>query len=81
MQSWSEGEFDSHTTTKNIEIMKTFYWNKETLEYYSVHLNEIENFVKYECDLEDNETYEDLIKDLTKQSQNYKKDSNKTNNK
>ena len=53
--------------------MKTFYWNKETLEYYSTHLNEIENFVKYECDLEDNETYEDLIKDLTKQSQNYKK--------
>ncbi len=22
MQSWSKGEFDSHTTTKNIEIMK-----------------------------------------------------------
>ena len=61
--------------------MKTFYWNIETLEYYSTHLNEIENFVKYECDLEDNETYEDLIKDLTKQSKNYKKDSNKTNNK
>jgi hypothetical protein len=61
--------------------MKTFYWNTETLEYYSTHLNEIENFVKYECDLEDNETYEDLIKDLTKQSKNYKKDSNKTNNK
>jgi len=57
--------------------MKTFYWNIETLEYYSTHLNEIENFVKYECDLEDNETYEDLIKDLTKQSKNYKKDSNK----
>jgi hypothetical protein len=58
----------------NIKIMKTFYWNKETLEYYSTHLNEIENFVKYECDLEDNETYEDLIKDLTKQSKNYDKE-------
>jgi len=54
-----------------------FHWNKETLEYYSTHLNEIENFVKYECDLEDNETYEDLVKDLTKQSQNYKKEINK----
>ena len=61
----------------NIKIMKTFYWNKETLEYYSTNLNEIENFVKYECDLEDNETYEDLIKDLTKQSQDYKKEINK----
>tara|TARA_Y100000114_G_C11618336_1_gene258443 strand:+ start:206 stop:409 length:204 start_codon:yes stop_codon:yes gene_type:complete len=53
--------------------MKEFYWNTETLEYYSLHQNEIPNFVKFECDLEDGETEEDLIKDLTKQSKQYYK--------
>jgi len=50
-----------------------FYWNDETLEYFSKNPKEIINFVKFECDLEDGETHEDLIKDLTKQSKNYKK--------
>lgn len=48
-----------------------FYWNDETLEYFSKNPKEIKNFVKFECDLEDGETNEDLIKDLTEQSKNY----------
>ena len=51
--------------------MKEFYWNIETLEYYSIHPKEIKNFVKHECDLENGESEEDLIKDLTKQSKQY----------
>ena len=55
--------------------MNKFYWNVETLEYFNElkkesedkFLNEVENFVKYECDLEENETYEDLQVDLINQ--------------
>jgi len=55
----------------DINNYKEFYWNIETLEYYSIHPKEIKNFVKYECDLENGESEEDLIKDLTKQSKQY----------
>ena len=55
--------------------MNKFYWNVDTLEYFNElkkesedkFLNEVVNFVKYECDLEENETYEDLQVDLIKQ--------------
>ena len=55
--------------------MNKFYWNIETLEYFNElkkesedkFLNEVVNFVKYECDLEENETYEDLQVDLINQ--------------
>ena len=55
--------------------MNKFYWNVETLEYFKElkkesedkFLNEVVNFVKYECDLEENETYEDLQVDLINQ--------------
>jgi len=55
--------------------MNKFYWNVETLEYFNElkkesedkFLNEVVNFVKYECDLEENETYEDLQVDLINQ--------------
>jgi len=55
--------------------MNKFYWNVETLEYFNElkkesedkFLNEVVNFVKYECDLEDGETYEDLQVDLINQ--------------
>ncbi len=50
-----------------------FYWDIDTLEYFSTHQNEIRNFVKFECDLEEGEKEEDLIKDLTKQSKQYYK--------
>ena len=48
--------------------MNKFYWNEETLEFFKELKNQNENefyrkvneFVKYECDLEENETYEDL---------------------
>jgi len=58
---------------------KKFYWNEETLNYFKFNsnyqnkeevINEITLFVENECSLEDNETEEDLIKDLTNQVYN-----------
>ncbi len=58
---------------------KKFYWNEDTLNYFKFVSNyenkkqvieEITDFVEYNCSLEDNETEEDLIKDLTKQVYN-----------
>ena len=59
--------------------MKRFFWNVETLDYFQLlkhsEGNEkmkqsVEMFVYNECDLEDNENYEDLIKDLLYQIEN-----------
>lgn len=59
--------------------MKRFYWNVETLDFFQLlkesEGNEkmkqsVEMFVYNECDLEDNEDYEDLIKDLLYQIEN-----------
>lgn len=59
--------------------MKRFFWNVETLDYFQLlkhsEGNEkmkqsVEMFVYNECDLEDNESYEDLIKDLLYQIEN-----------
>jgi hypothetical protein len=55
--------------------MKRFYWNEDTLDYFSdlakesedKFLKKAESFVRYECDLEDGETYEDLLVDLINQ--------------
>ena len=55
--------------------MNKFYWNVDTLEYFNELKNQNKNefyrkvneFVKYECDLEENETYEDLKVDLFNQ--------------
>ncbi len=53
--------------------MKEFYWNEDTLHYFyfmSSYLNKeqvreaVTNFVEADCDLEENETEEDLITDL-----------------
>ena len=58
---------------------KEFYWNKDTLDYFKFQSNyqskeenikEITNFVEHSCSLEENETEEDLIKDLIKQVYN-----------
>jgi len=49
-----------------------YYWSEETLECFSTHQNEIANFVKYECDLEEGETEQMLIDDLTQQINNLK---------
>jgi len=49
-----------------------YYWSEETLEYFSTHKNEIADFVKYECDLEEGETEQMLIDDLTNQINNLK---------
>ena len=56
-----------------------YHWNKDTLDYFHDLYNESEDkfynkiieFVKYECDLEDGETYEDLMVDLIEQSKSY----------
>ncbi len=57
--------------------MKRFKWNKDTLEYFKT-INkeypqfvetEVRMFVKNDCDLEDGETYEDLVNDLINQIQ------------
>ena len=59
--------------------MKRFFWNVETSDYFQLlkhsEGNEkmkqsVERFVYNECDLEDNESYEDLIKDLLYQIEN-----------
>jgi hypothetical protein len=57
---------------KNI---KTFYWNPETLQFFKELKNEninefyrkVNEFVKYECDLEEDEYIEDLQIDLINQ--------------
>ena len=49
-----------------------FHWNEETLEYFKELKNKneeefyrkVNEFVKYECDLEENEYIEDLQTDL-----------------
>ena len=49
-----------------------FHWNEDTLNYFKELKNKNENlfyikvneFVKYECDLEENEYIEDLQTDL-----------------
>ena len=54
-----------------------FTWNSDTIEYfkelYALNENEyypkIEEFVKYECDLEDGETHQDLMVDLINKTQ------------
>ena len=59
--------------------MKKFYWNIETIDFFQLLKNSegnekmkqsVEMFVYNECDLEDNENYEDLIKDLLYQIEN-----------
>jgi|TARA_S200000501_G_scaffold356514_1_gene379296 hypothetical protein len=59
--------------------MKRFHWNVETLDFFQLLKNSegnekmkqsVEMFVYNECDLEDNESYEDLIKDLLYQIEN-----------
>jgi len=59
--------------------MKKFYWNIETIDFFQLLKNSegnekmkqsVEMFDYNECDLEDNENYEDLIKDLLYQIEN-----------
>jgi hypothetical protein len=59
--------------------MKKFHWNVETLDYFQLlkhsegnkkMIQSVEMFVYNECDLEDNESYEDLIFDLLYQIEN-----------
>lgn len=55
-----------------------FYWNSHTIEYFKElyatiptddYYRKIEEFVKYECDLEDGETHQDLMVDLINKTQ------------
>ena len=48
-----------------------YYWSLETLQYFKKNQKEIANFVKYECDLEEGETEQMLIDDLTNQAKQY----------
>jgi hypothetical protein len=57
--------------------MKEFYWNTPTIEYFrelydedEKNYRELWNFVKYECSLEDGETYEMLANDLINKIRN-----------
>ena len=56
--------------------MKRYHWDSNTIEYFvdlydldGEHhmMNRILEYVKYECQLEDGETHQDLITDLTDQ--------------
>jgi len=60
---------------------KKFYWNEETLSHFRFEANytskknvikNISAFVENECDLENDENDEDLIKDLINQVFNQK---------
>ena len=53
--------------------MKRYHWNEDTIDYFvSLYetdgmehmINRILEFVKYECQLEDGETHQDLTVDL-----------------
>ena len=64
-----------------MNTQKKFYWNEETLSHfifeanYTSKKNVIKNitaFVENECDLEDDENEQDLIKDLINQVFNQK---------
>jgi len=55
---------------------KKYHWDPNTIEYFvdlydldgENHMfNRILEYVKYECQLEDGETHQDLISDLTDQ--------------
>lgn len=54
---------------------KNFFWDNDTLVYFkelkdvceNTFLFEVTNYVNYECDLEDGETYEDLQVSLINQ--------------
>jgi hypothetical protein len=54
---------------------KTFFWSKETLEFFKELKNKnekefykkVNKFVRYECDLEENENVLDLQIDLINQ--------------
>tara|TARA_R110001592_G_C13148670_1_gene747982 strand:+ start:734 stop:922 length:189 start_codon:yes stop_codon:yes gene_type:complete len=56
-----------------------FHWNQETINHFKLEsksfskkfvLNNITTFVHNDCDLENGETLEDLIEDLTNQIYN-----------
>jgi len=55
--------------------MKNFFWDNDTLVYFKelknmgedTFLREVVNYVKYDCNLEDGETYEDLQVSLINQ--------------
>ena len=56
--------------------MKIFEWNEDTLEYFRTNSkidydmwSEMKMFVVNNCDLEDGESYEDLLIDLVHQVQ------------
>ena len=56
--------------------MKRFEWNEDTLEYFRTNSkidydmwSEMKMFVIDNCDLEDGESYEDLLVDLVYQVQ------------
>lgn len=69
-------ELKCYKTLKiKIVKMKRFSWNKDTLEFFKELKNEnenefykkINNFVRYECDLENGENVLDLEIDLINQ--------------
>ncbi len=55
--------------------MKNFFWDNDTLVHFKqlknmgedTFLREVINYVKYDCTLEDGETYEDLQASLINQ--------------
>tara|TARA_A100001011_G_C13974443_1_gene700657 strand:- start:381 stop:560 length:180 start_codon:yes stop_codon:yes gene_type:complete len=55
--------------------MKRFFWNKDTLEFFKKLKNKnekefykkVNNFIRYECDLEEGENILDLEIDLINQ--------------
>ena len=49
-----------------------YHWNQDTIEYFAKiefneRFNKMFDFVKYECDLEEGESVQDLYNDLNRQ--------------
>jgi len=55
--------------------MKKFHWNEDTLKFFkneNEFYRKVNEFVKYECDLEEGEYIEDLQTDIINQVIKYK---------
>tara|TARA_R100001509_G_scaffold70431_2_gene39194 strand:- start:4 stop:300 length:297 start_codon:yes stop_codon:yes gene_type:complete len=66
-----------------------YFWDPATIEYYSQYAGEkfkdgscklkrkVEDYVAYECDLEDGDIYENVVNDLYQRCLGIKKQTNK----
>tara|TARA_R100001510_G_C7641888_1_gene199479 strand:- start:381 stop:740 length:360 start_codon:yes stop_codon:yes gene_type:complete len=70
-------ELDLLKKLEKLQKMKNkFHWNEDTIKHFASiefneRLNKMFDFVKYECDLEEGESVQDLYNDLNRQVLEY----------